>query len=311
MRASLGVLVLVLASALAAGCDSKATASDPQAAAKPAEQKSREYESCGASMHCMDNLRCFDHVCRRTARSAVGDFHAASGVAARQKGDVEAAILSYSQALNQYGAEKLEVPPDIDCAYGGTLAAARGKRENAELAARVLHRCILAAPVGGPLREGALASLATLAEVGLDPLAIGATKLADLYLTKAPQKPSSDKLVVSVAANPPTPSKSYALVSEKIQDAALRPAFVACWETYSAAAKKDALSVTLGIKVAFYRGEYEDEDTGGWSTKVEAPAGSSGPEAAAEACVKAVVEPALKGLKYTDGFNTKATITIK
>jgi len=309
MRALLGVLVIVAAGM---GCDSKATASDPQAGSAKPEQRSREYESCGASMHCVDNLRCFDHTCRRTARSPVGDYHAAAGAAARAKGDHEQAVASYAQALGQYGAEKLEVPPDIDCAYGATLATARAKRENAELGARVLHRCLLAAPVGGPLREQAMAHLATLGEVGLDPLALGGAKLADLYLTKAPQRPSTDKLAISVAANPPTGSKSYALVSAKIQEAELRSGLIACWEAYSAAAKKDALAATLSIKVAFYKGEYEDEEgAGGWATKVEAPAGSAGPEAAAEACVRQVVEPALKGLRYSDGFSTKVTITIK
>ena len=32
------------------------------------------------------------------------------------------------------------LPPDVDCEYGTTLAAARAKKEQAELAARVLHR---------------------------------------------------------------------------------------------------------------------------------------------------------------------------
>ena len=120
-----GTLVCALLS-LAAACDSKATASDPQSAGTRPEQKSKEYESCGASLHCADNLRCFEQVCRRTARSAVGDYHAAAGAAARQKGEHEAAITSYDAALKQYAAEKLEVPPEIDCGYGAALAGAKG-----------------------------------------------------------------------------------------------------------------------------------------------------------------------------------------
>ena len=68
-----------------AGCDSRAKASDPQGGR--AESKSKEYESCGASMHCQDDLRCFDNVCRRTARSAVGDYFAALGTQLRAKGE--------------------------------------------------------------------------------------------------------------------------------------------------------------------------------------------------------------------------------
>jgi hypothetical protein len=317
MRASLGVhllvasFVAVAAVAVAAtGCDSKATATDPAAGAVRPEQKSKEYESCGASMHCADNLRCFEQVCRRTARSAVGDFHAAAGAAARQKGEHEAAITSYDAALKQYAVEKLEVPPEVDCAYGAALASGRQKKENAELAARVLHRCVLAVPPGSRLRDQAMTQLALLAEVGLDPLAIGGAKLADLYLTKAPRRPSSDKLTVSATANPATGSKSYALVSAKLVEAEMKGPLVACWESYAEATQKDTLAVTLPIKVAHIASEYEDEP-GRWTSRVEATPGLSGPEAAAEACVLGVVEPALKGLKFIDRFDTKVTITIR
>ena len=73
-----------------AACDSRAKASDP--AGVRAEQKSKEYESCGASSHCADDLRCFDHVCKRTARSTVGDYYAALGASQRARGDLENAI---------------------------------------------------------------------------------------------------------------------------------------------------------------------------------------------------------------------------
>jgi hypothetical protein len=311
MRASLGVLITVaiLLGLMAGGCDSKATATDTQATPAKPEVKSREYESCAAASHCMENLRCLDQVCRRAARSAVGDYYAAAGAVARGKGDHEAAVTAYDQALKQYGAEKLEVPPDVDCAYGAALASARAKKEHAELGARVLHRCVLAVPPGA-MRAEAMGQLALLAEVGLDPLALGGGKLADVYLSKAPQRPSTDKVTVSVTANPSTDKKSYALVSEKLLGPDLKPGFVACWETYSAAAKKEVLAVTLPIKVAYAASEYEDEP-GAWITRIGPAAGLAGPEAAADACVRGVVEPALKGLKFVDGFDTKVTITIK
>lgn len=312
MRALFGVSLLAVI--FAVGCDSKAKATEPApaTAVKP-EQMSREYESCGASVHCAENLRCFDQVCRRTARSAVGDYHAAAGAMLRARGEHDAAIAAFAQALGQYGAEKLEVPPDVDCAYGATLAAARAKKESAELGARVLHRCVLAVPAGSSLRLQAMADLALLGEAGLDPLVLGGGKLADLYLTKAPQKPSSDKLTVSATANPATGSKSYAALSEKLLEAGQKGGFVACWEAYNAATKKDTLAVTLPIKVGFVKSEYEDEeDSGGrWFTKITPATGLTGPEAAADACVRGVVEPAVKGLKLVDGFDTKVTITIR
>lgn len=311
MRALLGVCLLAAVALVGGGCDSKATTTgpDPQAAVKP-EQKSREYESCGATMHCADNLRCLDQACRRAARSAVGDYYAAVGAAARARGDHEAAIAAYAQALGQYGAEKLEIPPDLDCAYGAALTGGRGKRETGELAARILHRCVLAVPPGSSLRAQAMASLAMLGEVGLDPLTLGGAKLADNYLTKGPAKPASDKVNVSVSSNPSTSSKSYAALSEKLADPTVKPALVACWEAYAAASKKEVLAVTLPIKVGYASSEYEDE-SGTWFTRIGAASGLSGPEAEADACVRKVVEPALKGQKLSDGFDTKVTITIK
>lgn len=312
MLPAVTLAVAAAVAAAAAGCDSKATATgpDPQANAAKPEEKSREYESCGATMHCADNLRCLEQTCRRTDRSVVGDYYAAAGAAALAKGEIEPAIAAYDQALGQYGAEKLLVPPDVDCAYGAALAAGRAKRETAERAARVLHRCVLAVPPASALRVRAMTSLASLAEVGLDPLLLGGGKLTDRYLTKAPQRPSTDKLTVSVSASSATGSKSYGVISEQITDASMKPALIACWEAYAAAAKKDALAVTLPIKVGYASSEYEDE-AGSWYTKVGAASGLSGAEADADACVRKIVEPALKGLKYKDSFDAKVTITIR
>ena len=302
MRIYLGLLLAL------AACDTKATASDPQGGGGArAEQKSREYESCSATLHCAENLRCFDNTCRRISRSAVGDYYAAVGAAALRRGEAETAIASYAQAINQYEAEKVAggVPPEIDCAYGAALAAGKNKKENAELAARVLHRCVLAVPVGSALRLHAFEQLATLEGTGLDPLLLGAGKTADLYLTKGPARPASDKLTVSVAANP-EPKKSFAAIKDKLASTDLRGPLISCWEANFAATKKEIMSVTIGVKSAYVLSEYED-DPGVFVVKVEAPT-SVDP---AEACVRNAIEPALKATKMTDSFNTKLAITIK
>jgi hypothetical protein len=292
------------------GCDSRATASDPSAGR--AEQKSREYETCSASLQCQDELRCFDHACRRVARSTVGDYYAAAGALARGKGDLEAAIAAYAQALGHYDAEKLALPPDVDCAYGATLAAAKAKKDHAELGARVLHRCVLAVPVGSRLREQALAELAALADAGLDPVLLGANKVADLYLTKAAARPAVDKLTVTVAPSPAPAAKSYALIPDKINEAELHAGLVACWDAYNTATKKDALTVAIGLKASYLASEYEDEP-GTFTVKLDPAAGLApgSPEAAADGCVRQIVEPAIKGLKITDAFVTRLAITIK
>jgi hypothetical protein len=305
MRAALATAVIV---ACWAGCDSRATASDP---AVRTEQKSREYESCGASMQCQDELRCFEHTCRRTARSTVGDYFAAAGALARSRGDLEAAIAAYAQALGHYDAEKIALPPDVDCAYGAALAAARGNKEHAELGARVLHRCVLAVPAGSRLRDQALAELAALGDAGLDPLLLGAGKLADLYLTR-PAKLSTEKIAVAVQATPPPPAKSYPMIPDKLGGPDLRTPLVACWEAYNAAARKESLTVTVGMKAVYTPSEYEDEP-GTVAIKFDPPAvmPPGSPEAAADSCVRQLVEPAIKALKLSDAFATKLAITIK
>jgi hypothetical protein len=304
MRALLATAVVAC---WAAGCDTRATASDPSGRA---DQKSREYESCAASAQCQDELRCFDHTCRRVARSTVGDYYAAAGAYARGKGDPEAAIASYAQALAHYDADKLGVPPDVDCAYGAALAAARSNKDHAELAARVLHRCVLAVPAGSRLREQALGELAALGDAGLDPVLLGASKLADRYLTRAPSRPAADKLAISVTPTPAPAGKSYPLIPDKLGSAELRPALVACWEAYSAATHRDALTVTIGLKSVYTPSEYEDEP-GTFAIKLDPPVAPAGPDAAADACVRQVVEPAIKSLKITDAFTTRLAVSIK
>jgi hypothetical protein len=304
-----GALLCFAALALAVGCDSRAKASDPNA--MRADQKSKELETCSASFECADGLRCFDHACRRTARSTVGDYFAALGNQLKKNGDVEGAIDAYNRALGHYDTEKLALPPDIDCAYGAALAAGKAKKEHAELGARVLHRCMLAIPVGSRLREQALADLAYLSDAGLDPLALGRTQLADVYLTRAPAKPALDKLVVTVTANPPVTGATYHLIPDKLAEPEMRTVLVNCWDAYNAASHKDTLAVTIGIKSAYIPSEYEDE-SGVFTTKLDPPVTMpAGPEATADACVRTALEPALKGLPFKDAFTTKLTITIK
>jgi len=299
-------VVLVLA---AAACDSKAKASDPQAMAG---QKSKEYESCGASAHCEDNLRCFDNVCRKTQRSNVGDYFAALGANARAKGDIEGSIDAYNRALGHYDAEKIAAPADVDCAYGAALAAGKSKKDHAELGARVLHRCILAVSPGSALRRQALLDLATLHDAGLDPLTLGRTALADVYLTRN-ASPGTDKLSVTVTATPTPTGKTWANIPEAIGAPDVKTALVACWTAYNQAAHKDTLAVTISLKETYAPSEYEDE-AGSFAMKIDPPGAlpAGTPEAAADQCVRGAVEPSIKKLKtIRDAFATKMTITIK
>ncbi|HET9619960.1 MAG TPA: hypothetical protein VFP84_01245, partial [Kofleriaceae bacterium] len=146
------------------------------------------------------------------------------------------------------------------------------------------------------------------ADAGLEPSLLAGSKLADRYLTKAPTRPSTDKLAVSVTASPPPTGKTFALVPDKLNEPDVRGALAACWTAY----QKEALSVTIGVKVAYIASDYEDEP-GAFAVKLDPPAGlaAGSPEAAADACVRQVVEPALKSLRLADAFATRLTITVK
>ncbi len=305
MRGTLVVLLFTL------GCDSKATASDPQSAAPRPEQKSKEYESCGTSTHCAETLRCIGNECLRTERSVVGDYFGAVGSLASTKRDLATSVASYKSALAQYDVEKIPVPPDVECAYGVALAADRGNKENAELAARVLHRCVIAMPVGSKARWDALGSLAELGmESGLDPMLLGAAKTADIYLTKAATKPRTENLSVQIQVSPP-PVKTSPLITEKLNEPELRNAFLACWDQFHTASKKNVMSGSVGFRSGFVAAEYEDEP-GRFVLKFDPPVAlPPGPEAAADACIRAIVEPAIKTLKISEGFTTKLIVTVK
>lgn len=303
MTAVLWFVALGASLASLAACDSRASASDPGAGRRAA--LAREYESCASGADCEEPLRCVAAVCRRGARSTIGDFHAATGAAALARGDHEGAIAAYAAALAQYDGDKLALPPDVDCAYGAALVAGRANKRHAELAARVLHRCLLAVPAAGPLRDQALAQLVPLAEAGLDPRLLGAAKLADVYLA-LPAQPRTDDLRVSLTAAPAPAGKAFAAIAARVAEAELRPALIECWQAHAAAASPPVLVVPLAVKVVAVAGEYED-DPRTWTVRFEAPA--AGP---AETCVRAVVEPAVKGLRLADGFPaTRATLTIE
>jgi hypothetical protein len=168
---------------------------------------------------------------------------------------------------------------------------------------------VLAAPVGSALRDRAIAELAALADVGLDPLLLGATKTSDLYLTKGPTKPASDKLAVTVTAAPEP--KSLPAIVAKLAEPDLRAALIACWDQYNTAAKKDVLAATIGVKSAYVAAEFEDEP-GRYLWKLDPPVAlPAGADADADACVRKIVEPALMALKVREGFTSKLTVTIK
>lgn len=294
-RASWLLVLLV-----AAACDTRATASNAGDHV-PADRQSQELESCGTTAHCATGLRCFAQVCQREARSVLGDHYAAR---AERATTVDAAIRDYAEALATYDSEKVPVLPALDCAYGRALGRAKAKKDKAELSARVLHRCLLAVPPGSALHAEALAALTDLDGAGLDPKQIAKPGLADLYLTRTPERPTTDGLAVTVTADPAQTGKTFPLVIERLQAADLRGALLGCWEKFG---EGNALSVRLPLQVTYRASEYEDEP-GIYKVVADAPAGAT----PAVACVQAVTGPALTALKgLRDKVDTTLVVTIK
>jgi len=304
-------ILVALGAALGAvaACDSRATASGPAADVAKPDRLSKELESCGTTAHCADGLRCWERVCQREGRSTLGDYQVARGARALAAGDTDTALAAYAESLAAYEAAKLSVPPDVDCAYGLALVRARATKDKAELAARVLHRCLLAIPAAVPLRAQALAGLAELDSSGLDPNQIARPQLADLYLTRAPAKPPSDKVSVVVSADPMPKGKTYALIPERLGQPDAKAALVGCWERYVGASQQKELTARLGLEVKYRPSEYDDEP-GTYALTWTAPA-ETGAAAEAQTCVRAAVEPLVAALKVRDAFATTLTVAIR
>ncbi|MCA9677780.1 MAG: hypothetical protein H6709_08665 [Kofleriaceae bacterium] len=300
-----GILVAGLASA--AGCDSSAQTSSASASGAAAGGRlAKEHESCGTTAHCEADLRCYDQECRRTNRSTLGDYQAALGAHRRATGDLPGALTAYADALKAYEADSLEVPADVDCAYGGALADARADKERAELAARVLHRCLNGAPPGSSLRTAALTALAQLDEVGLDPVHIAKEQAADLYLTRAPARPRTDDLTIEVTAAPPVTAKGWPETQAAIVGA--RAALLPCWEASFDATKAPTLEVALPMRAKYQPSDYDDEP-GKYLTGIDPKAPAAASEA--ETCVRDTVTAAMKTVKGDGSWTAIVTVSIK
>jgi hypothetical protein len=287
---------------LLAACDTRAQPSPAAAGAADPDRLSAEHETCGTTLHCAEGLRCFDSTCRRTDRSLLGDYHAALGARARDDGDLPAAAAAYGEALKRYGVEKLSVPVDIECAYGGVLATKPPDKESAELAARVLHRCVAGAPAGSDLRQQALRQAAALHAEGFDPEHLLRAEPADVYLSRAPSRPKTDDLKVGVTANPVPTARSWPATVAAIEGA--RAALVACWEQQKAA----SIAVPVPMSSAYKDSGYDDEP-GYYVTGVDPKA--AGPANDLERCVRDAVGPAVKGVKGGGSWAAIVTVTVQ
>jgi hypothetical protein len=291
----------VMIAMLAVACDPSAKA---QGSAAPGAgvQLSQEYETCAASTQCATGLRCAAGECRAQDSVIIGDYHAAVGHKAFAAKDLELAVGAYAEAVNQYKASEREPPLWLYCDQGHVLAAAKDNVEYAELGARVLHRCARLAPVGSLERKQALADLAILGDVGLDPLLL-ATEAADKYLTKAPKMPSADRIKLTVEGAVRTSASSYTDFTAALGTPAMRQRLLPCWETFARDAGDERMTVTFRFKSRYSQGKYEGDD--GYKLSMYDAAGATAPTVpaaiAATACAKPMVEEVASSFKSRSG----------
>lgn len=255
MKLLFAIILLV-----AAGCDPSAKASGDGSGLGD-ERRSQLGETCGTSLHCASGLRCLDQKCRAGKASTIGEFYAAAGATAMARNDLAGAIEAYTQAVNQFEADKISPPAELLCALGGVLAEDRNDRTNGERSARMLHKCLLGAPTGSALRREAMHHLSLLLEVGLDPLLLARSEPADAYLTKQAAAPPLEKLSVTATAQGRAPgSRTYKKWIEHLGTPAVKAALAPCWEGYFKQTREPRLTVQLSFRYSYRLDGYDDFD---------------------------------------------------
>jgi hypothetical protein len=276
-----------ITAALGGGCDPRA---EPVGGGGVDDQLSRVGESCATSLHCRPGLRCFDQVCTTGETAVLGELYATMGASAFEGGDVERAIEAYGWSVKAYEQAQLAPPASVMCGQGRALVAARSDPTRGELAARVLHRCLLEARVGTPEREAALRALSLLLDVGLDPDLLARRELVDHYLTRAVRLPDTSTLDVAVTPKGTPPrADTFDDWLAVLRAEPARVAVAPCWQRFAEATLEDTLTVALVLRYSFRLDKYDDLDRS--LLAVDAQASGEAPLAQASRCVAAALAP--------------------
>lgn len=295
-----------------AGCDPSAQSVGRGAvpASSAALAYSREHESCSATSDCEAPLRCVEGACRRPTTSRLGEYYWASAELALRAGRAAAALEAFQRALGRFEEERIGAPPGLLCAYGDALRGQSGDTKAAEQAARLYHRCLLAAAPGSSERRAALGGLAALEDLGLDPELLLRDAPADVYLTRPPRRPPLDALRVEVARTQPARSPGYEEWAAALGGPATRTALAGCYEAYWAATQKPRLAVPLSLRFKARWDEDEEAYVGGALELAPGP-GLAGPEAKAASCfVEALALPAAEFGKKSRGGSWEGSVTL-
>lgn len=273
--------------ASAGACDSAERKGEHVDITQRAPGESTEFESCASTADCVDALRCLDAQCVTTARSRLGDFHAALGRRALGAGEPEAAASAYNDAITVYEKESLTPPTELLCEQGIALAQGREDAKLAEASARILHKCVLAVPPSSALATAAMNALASLGEVGLDGDLLARSETADLYLTGESSGPDLSKLRVQVSSDGKSTKSSFNSFVEELRTDANKAAFQSCWQASWKEHKAELLDVSLNVSYRFFL-DPDDESRDRADIKVEEIAGLGGAAAKSSQCVHAI-----------------------
>jgi hypothetical protein len=283
----------------AAACDPTAKTQAKGSVAPNGDRGSKELESCARSADCAGDLRCFDGICRSTQQSVLGEYNAAVGDRELAAGRLHDAAEAYALGISHYEKEKLPTPAHLYCDQGAAVLRQPGiPVQQAELAARLLHRCLLASPAGSSLRHRALAELASLSDKGLDPMTLSRGETADQYLTGAAPEPGADSLALEVAVDSRSRAASIKKVTDYLQKAPeVKAALATCWKASFEKSHVDELTVKVPVRYGFDLDSNDDFDHA-WIRSAESAAPSDPATAEATACVRQAVLPLVDALAH-------------
>lgn len=297
----------VLAVALAAACDPSARTETRAGAPPPEDRRSREHETCSRSSDCAAELRCIDAVCRPSTVSVQGELFAAVGERALASHKPREASEAFAAAISHYETDKLDPPAQLFCAQGRAILNEPGVAvQRLELATRLLHKCLLAAPVGSDPHRRAMTDLAGLIEHGLDPAVLARPQLADVYLSGAAPPPALDKLTLALDVKSKSRSSTLRRVTKYLQE---RPevlgALASCWKASFDKTRDPALRATLNLKYGYDLDEFDDFERS-WIKLPEIPGADE-----ATACARDALLPLLdaEGRKIGEESRWDATVT--
>lgn len=300
-----GLLVLI---GLAA-CD-PAVRTDSRAGSQPAsDMRSRENETCSRSSDCAADLRCFDGTCRGGKAPVMAEIQAALGDRALATGKPREAAEAYGRAVNQYDKDKLSPPIELLCNLGRAMVADLGDRGGQ--AARQVHRCLLGAPVGSELRRRALADVAILVELGLDPSLMTRGELADDYSLKPQAAPPVEALSFKVAVQSRSRAGSLRKLTKLLETRPeVKAALAGCWKPYWDATKNGEMAVTISYRYGFDLDALDDFDHS-WIRAADAEPPEDAALADATRCVRGALEPLVstEGRKMGEEARWEAAVT--